>query len=343
MPNPRHAAPHSILSPPKNLPHYTRPHRLHDGPSRRLVSLGNVVMAQPRRKPIYDHPTSSGWALRTPQCNSWSLCEGMTAAAWRRPPSASEASATHPGFVLTPRADRFRLDDPWPGPPAPDGPSFFAINTYFSRSKHENFKILKKLITPIAIATLSCNVAFAQETVVAAAAGEEQITTTTTITRRVAAAAAVSAPVAAPTPDRVEVDYTAAIAAVKRYVTDYIRSGESTSESSALELGFYADNVDYFDNGIVDRAFIAKDVRNYSARWPNRAFHIEDNHVAVRAVNDNTVRAEFVLQFTVRNLKKSIRGAVRNVMLIDYSRGEPKIVSIKSNTISRREFPAVAM
>ena len=104
-----------------------------------------------------------------------------------------------------------------------------------------------------------------------------------------------------------------------------------------------ADNVDYFDNGIVDRAFIAKDVRNYSARWPNRAFHIEDNHVAVRAVNDNTVRAEFVLQFTVRNLKKSIRGAVRNVMLIDYSRGEPKIVSIKSNTISRREFPAVAM
>ena len=220
---------------------------------------------------------------------------------------------------------------------------FFAINTYCSRSKHENFKILKKLITPIAIATLSCNVAFAQETVVAAAAGEEQITTTTTITRRVAAAAAVSAPVAAPTPSRVEVDYTAAIAAVKRYVTDYIRSGESTSESSALELGFYADNVDYFDNGIVDRAFISKDVRNYSARWPGRAFHIEDDHVAIRAVNDNTVRAEFVLQFTVRNSKKSIRGAVRNVLLIDYSRGEPKIVSIKSNTIFRNEFPAVAM
>ena len=202
---------------------------------------------------------------------------------------------------------------------------------------------MKKLITPIAIATLSCNVAFAQETVVAAAAGEEQITTTTTITRRVAAAAAVSAPVAAPTPSRVEVDYTAAIAAVKRYVTDYIRSGESTSESSALELGFYADNVDYFDNGIVDRAFISKDVRNYSARWPGRAFHIEDDHVAIRAVNDNTVRAEFVLQFTVRNSKKSIRGAVRNVLLIDYSRGEPKIVSIKSNTIFRNEFPAVAM
>ena len=220
---------------------------------------------------------------------------------------------------------------------------FFAINTYFSRSKHENFKILKKLITPIAIATLSCNVAFAQETAVVAATGEEQITTTTTITRRVAAAAAVSAPVAAPTPDRVEADYTAAVAAVKRYVTDYIRSGESTSESSALELGFYADNVDYFDNGIVDRVFIAKDVRHYAERWPSRAFHIEDNYIAIRVVNDNTVRADFVLQFTVRNSKKSIRGAVRNVMLIDYSGGGPKIVSIKSNTISRREFPAVAM
>jgi hypothetical protein len=221
--------------------------------------------------------------------------------------------------------------------------SHFAIITCFSRSKYENFKlekIMKKLITPIAIATLSCNAAFAQAVV--AAAGEEQITTTTTVTRRIAAAAAAPVPVAAaPTPAPTpEVDYTAA---VKRYVVDYVRAGESTAESAALELAFFADHVDYFDNGIVDRAFIAKDVRDYAARWPDRTFRIEGNNIALRAINDNTVRAEFVLQYSVRNTKKLIRGAVASVLLIDFSKGEPQIVSVKSNTISRREFPAVAM
>lgn len=195
---------------------------------------------------------------------------------------------------------------------------------------------MKKLVTTttIALATLSYNVASAQEAITAAAA-EEQITTTTTITRRIAAAAAVT-PIPAPTP----VDY---VAAVKRFVVDFIRSGESTTESAALELAFYADHVDYFDNGIVDRAFIAKDTRDYAARWPDRSFRIEDHNIALKAVNDNTVRAEFVLQYSVRNARKLVHGAVANILLIDFSRGEPQIVSVKSKTLYRHEFPAIVM
>ena len=206
----------------------------------------------------------------------------------------------------------------------------------------------KLIINIIASASLSLCGAFAQQqaaVAAVAAGGEEQITTTTTVTRKVVGAAAVAAPAPASTPEPAvsRADYDAAIATIKRFVADYIHAGESTSESAALELAFYADNVDYFGHGIVDRAFIAKDVREYAARWPERLFQIENNNIVVRSVNANTARAEFVLRYSVRNAKKTIRGAVSNVMLIDFSAGDLKIASIYAKTLYRNEYPALAL
>ncbi|HEX8312040.1 MAG TPA: peptidoglycan-binding domain-containing protein, partial [Chthoniobacteraceae bacterium] len=49
-------------------------------------------------------------------------------------------------------------------------------------------------------------------------------------------------------------------------VREYLAA--SATNTPDQELGFYADQVDYFDHGKVGRDFIENDVQNYRKRWP---------------------------------------------------------------------------
>ena len=62
-------------------------------------------------------------------------------------------------------------------------------------------------------------------------------------------------------------------ASLASFVEQFIAAGQSSSDP-LLELSFYADKVDYFDKGIVGRAFIAQDIQKYASRWPRRRFWI---------------------------------------------------------------------
>jgi hypothetical protein len=52
------------------------------------------------------------------------------------------------------------------------------------------------------------------------------------------------------------------------FVKAYIESGNFTDPN--FESSFYADSVDYFDNGVVSKAFFAQDVFNCDQLWPLR-------------------------------------------------------------------------
>ncbi len=58
---------------------------------------------------------------------------------------------------------------------------------------------------------------------------------------------------------------------VRAFLTRYLQAGQTND--SRGEMAFYGDRVDYFDEGIVDRPFIARDVTRYDHRWPERQFH----------------------------------------------------------------------
>ena len=103
-------------------------------------------------------------------------------------------------------------------------------------------------------------------------------------------------------------------------------------------MSFYADKVDYFDNGIVNRAFIARDIQKYASRWPQRRFWI-DGEIQTRIVNQQQgiAEANFRLKFAVQNPKKTVTGSCDDFLLVRIVSGRPQIVAIKSRLVSRNE------
>lgn len=123
------------------------------------------------------------------------------------------------------------------------------------------------------------------------------------------------------------------------FVSAYVKSGSSNVESAILEATFFSASVDYFDDGIVDRNFIAKDIRDYSKRWPNRAMGI-NGEITFTEITPNVVRARFILAFRVSNNEKTVSGTVDTALMINVVNNAPEIVSVKSKTVTRREVVA---
>ena len=86
----------------------------------------------------------------------------------------------------------------------------------------------------------------------------------------------------------------------------FIRAGESQSDLLA-ELPYYADRVDYFDHGVVNRGFIAQDIQRYAGRWPLRRHSIDGEiHTKVVDPKQDVVGVAFRLKFAVQNAKKTV-------------------------------------
>ena len=58
--------------------------------------------------------------------------------------------------------------------------------------------------------------------------------------------------------------------AVRAFVKSYLRAGESNDTEA--QMPFYAEHVDYLNEGLVDRRFIRADIDGYDRRWPKRRF-----------------------------------------------------------------------
>ena len=104
------------------------------------------------------------------------------------------------------------------------------------------------------------------------------------------------------------------------------------------ELSFYADSVDYFDHGVVNRAFIAQDIQKYVNRWPLRRYRIVGEiRTGVVDQKRDMAGVTFRLRFAVQNDKKAVTGVCDDALLIMDASTRPKIVAIKSTPVSRRE------
>ena len=63
-------------------------------------------------------------------------------------------------------------------------------------------------------------------------------------------------------------------AALHGFVENFVRLGESNAPGA--QTTFFADRVDYFNEGTVSRDFIDKDTERYNKRWPDRHFTLLD-------------------------------------------------------------------
>jgi TPR repeat protein len=104
-----------------------------------------------------------------------------------------------------------------------------------------------------------------------------------------------------------------------------------------------ADQVDYFDNGIVDRDFIRSDISKYFQRWPyGEEALISPIRIKAATASDSAV-VSFKTHFQVQNQKgEFIEGDNDSTLTVRNESGALKIVSEKSNVTRRHKGQGVA-
>jgi hypothetical protein len=122
---------------------------------------------------------------------------------------------------------------------------------------------------------------------------------------------------------------------VERFVYDHLRKSVNADISGML--ADYADRVDYYENGYVDRGFIMRDRQTFAAGWPVLKINPTSYLRIDESAGGNQVTVAFNYHFDARN-NKGIHslGDTTNIWVLDTSSGGLKIVSEKQNVTNRK-------
>jgi S1-C subfamily serine protease len=125
---------------------------------------------------------------------------------------------------------------------------------------------------------------------------------------------------------------------LNEFVREFVTSGNS--DDPAVESSFYAEEVDYFDDGRVNKGFVVNDIKTYNQRWPKRSYWVDgDPATKILDSQGDVARAVVTLRFSVQNGHKSVGGSCEDTILVRNAGTNPKVISVKSRVLSRYEKP----
>ena len=118
---------------------------------------------------------------------------------------------------------------------------------------------------------------------------------------------------------------------LRDYVGAFVLAGLDPHVGS--ETDFFAERVQYYDEGVIGREKIRKDLQRYAARWPQRSFWL-DGDISAEPQNRNRVRVTFSLRYELRNGGKHSSGKINKTLVLEAAGDDLQIVSVnerKSN------------
>jgi hypothetical protein len=118
---------------------------------------------------------------------------------------------------------------------------------------------------------------------------------------------------------------------LRDYVGAFVLAGLDPHVGS--ETNFFAERVQYYDEGVIGREKIRKDLQRYAARWPQRSFWL-DGDISAEPQNRNRVRVTFSLRYELRNGGKHSSGKINKTLVLEAAGDDLQIVSVnerKSN------------
>lgn len=138
---------------------------------------------------------------------------------------------------------------------------------------------------------------------------------------------------APPVPTKAQNASDVAKANIHTFLRRYFDACQSPNPDD--ELAFYAEKVEYFDHGVVDRSYIKNELAVYDQRWPTRKYTIGDS-VRVDRTGSNTV-ARIRVNFEVANNEHNRKANGRTDDTFNLvKRGDSlEIVSIKEARVRR--------
>jgi hypothetical protein len=130
-------------------------------------------------------------------------------------------------------------------------------------------------------------------------------------------------PIGSPSPERSTTNMSTE--RLRDYVGAFVLAGLDPHVGS--ETDFFAERVQYYDEGVIGREKIRKDLQRYAARWPERSFWL-DGDITAEPQNGNRVRVTFPLRYELRNGGKHSSGKINKTLVLKAAGDDLQIVSV---------------
>ena len=117
---------------------------------------------------------------------------------------------------------------------------------------------------------------------------------------------------------------------LRDYVGAFVLAGLDPNVGSEAE--FFADRVQYYDQGVKDREKIREDLKRYDSRWPGRKFWLAGD-ITVEPQTDNRVRVTFPLKYELRNGAKHASGKINKTLILESSGDDLQIIAVNEHKI----------
>ena len=111
------------------------------------------------------------------------------------------------------------------------------------------------------------------------------------------------------------------------FVEAFIQSGASDRLDSVMQ--FYAPKVNYYDKGVVDEAFIRRDMSEFRRRWPRREYQLFNKPVARAGPGPNQYLVSYRIGYTLADRRSETRGISNVTILVQDDDGTYSILAVR--------------
>ena len=112
---------------------------------------------------------------------------------------------------------------------------------------------------------------------------------------------------------------------LRDYVAAFILAG--LDKNVGAEVEFFADRVEYYDEGVTNREKIRDDLKRYDNRWPERHLWLA-GAINIEPQSENRVRVTFPLGFKLRNGGKQSSGKINKTLVLEAAGDDFQIVAV---------------
>jgi hypothetical protein len=112
---------------------------------------------------------------------------------------------------------------------------------------------------------------------------------------------------------------------LRDYVAAFVLAG--LDKNVGAEVEFFADRVEYYDEGVKNREKIREDLKRYDDRWPERHFWVA-GAINIEPQSENRVRVTFPLGFKLRNGGKQSSGKTNKTLVLEPAGDDLQIVAV---------------
>jgi len=126
-------------------------------------------------------------------------------------------------------------------------------------------------------------------------------------------------------------------AEIRNFVRHYFDACQTANPDD--ELAFYAERVEYFDHGVVDKPYIRNELAVYDQRWPSRKYSLGDPLRVERKGNNTIARIRVAFELANTEHSRKANGRTNDTFNLVKRGDSLEIVSIQEARVRRPSRP----